>query len=63
MIGQWVNREVKRRTIEQAKDIDRIKNAMQILTESLTDEGPFYKLEVIYENGWKDLIDVWYYEN
>lgn len=20
-------------------------------------------MEVIYENGWKDLIDVWYYEN
>lgn len=38
------------------------KNAMQILTESHPDEGPLYTLEVIYENVWKELIDVWYYE-
>lgn len=42
VMGQGAYREVKWRTIEHAEDIDRIKNAMQILTESLTDEGPFY---------------------
>lgn len=62
VMGQGATSEVKRRTFEHADDIDRIKNAMQILTEYHTDEGPLYKLEVIYENGWKDLIDVWYYE-
>jgi hypothetical protein len=31
------------------------------LTEPHTDEGPFYQLEVIYENGSMDVIDVWYY--
>jgi len=39
------------------------KNAVQILTETHPDEGPLYTLEVIYKNVWKDLIDVWYYEN
>lgn len=62
-MGQGANREIKRRTIEHADDIDRIKNALQISTESHTNIGPLYKLKVIDENGWKDLIDVWYYEN
>ncbi|EFI68470.1 hypothetical protein BFZC1_10392 [Lysinibacillus fusiformis ZC1] len=50
-MGQGANREIKRRTIEHADDIDRIKNALQISTESHTNIGPLYKLKVIDENG------------
>lgn len=62
-MGQGVNREIKRRTIEHADDIDRIKKCPANVNSSHTNIGPLYKLKVIDENGWKDLIDVWYYEN
>lgn len=64
VMGQGVNSKVSRGTIEHAEDIAIMKNAMQnanILTEPHTDEGLFFKLEVIYENDSKDVIDVWYY--
>ncbi|MED3804937.1 hypothetical protein P4562_23955 [Lysinibacillus xylanilyticus] len=64
VIGQGTNAGLIRREIENDVEINVIKNAMQnaiILSGPHTDEGPLYELEVIYENGSKDRIDLWYY--
>lgn len=64
VIGQGINAGLIRREIENDVEINVIKNAMQnaiILSGPHTDEGPLYELEVIYENGSKDRIDLWYY--
>lgn len=64
VIGQGTNAGLIRREIENDVEINVIKNAMQnaiILSGRHTDEGPLYELEVIYENGLKDKIDLWYY--
>ncbi|MCY9550055.1 hypothetical protein [Lysinibacillus xylanilyticus] len=66
VIGQGTNAGLIRREIENDVKINVIKNAMQnaiILSGPHTDEGPLYELEVIYENGSKDRIDLWYYAN
>ncbi|MFE3576788.1 hypothetical protein [Lysinibacillus sp. NPDC059133] len=64
VIGRGANIEFNKREIENTVEINVMKDAMQnaiILSGRHTDEGPLYELEVIYENGSKDKIDLWIY--
>ena len=64
VIGPGTNAESNKREIEKVAEINVIEDAMQnatLLSEPHTDEGPLYKLEVIYDDNSKEIIDLWYY--
>jgi len=64
VIGPGTNAESNKKEIEKVAEINVIEDAMQnatLLSEPHTDEGPLYKLEVIYDDNSKEIIDLWYY--
>jgi len=64
VIGPGTNAESNKKEIEKVAEINVIEDAMQnatLLAEPHTDEGPLYKLEVIYDDNSKEIIDLWYY--
>lgn len=64
VIGKGVNAELDKHTIEEDADIKVIEDAMQnakTASGSQTDEGPKYELEVVYVDGSKESIELWYY--
>ena len=64
VIGPGTNAESNKREIEKVAEINVIEDAMQnatLLSEPHTDEGPLYKLEVIYDDNSKEIIGLWYY--
>ncbi|MEY9973657.1 hypothetical protein ABH966_004057 [Lysinibacillus sp. RC46] len=64
VIGQGTNAKLDKQEVENAAEIKLFEDAMQdatILSQPHTDEGPLYKLEVIYDDNSKEIIDIWYY--
>ena len=64
VIGPGTNAESNKKEIEKVAEINVIEDAMQnatLLSEPHTDEGPLYKLEVIYDDNSKEIIELWYY--
>lgn len=64
VIGQGTNAKLDKQEVENAAEIKLFEDAMQdatISSQPHTDEGPLYKLEVIYDDNSKEIIDIWYY--
>ncbi|MDM5233451.1 hypothetical protein [Lysinibacillus pakistanensis] len=64
VIGQGTNAKLDKQEVENATQIKLFEDAMQdanILSQPHTDEGPLYKLEVMYSDNSKEIIDIWYY--
>lgn len=63
VIGKGLNSELGRHTIDNDAEVNIIEDAMQnasVSSKIHTDEGPLFELEVIYEDGSKEIINLWY---
>lgn len=62
--GKGVKSELGTRTIKDAAEINLINEAMQNAKESSknqTAEGNLFDLEVVFKDGSKEMIKLWYY--
>jgi len=61
--GKGQKHDLGSRTIDNDAEVSIIKDAMQnasVSTKNHTDQGPLFELEVIFEDGSKEKINLWY---
>lgn len=63
VIGRGLKHELGSHTIDNDAEVNVIKDAMlnaSVSTQKHTDQGPLFELEVIFEDGSKENINLWY---